>query len=186
MRIVLLDDDKETYEVLQEVAKLSGSEIIYFNDLKEAKEFIKNADDIDGIVAEKRVKGLPTWDILSYLKKTGKLKEIPFIVLSKELAPEEKEFFEYMGATAILEKPFNPLEVFLDIVEHLRQYKGEEYVRSRLQAEEAILKKKLTESKQSEKETTQSEIKSQDHGKKGLLSILEKFIEFFKHLFAKK
>jgi DNA-binding response OmpR family regulator len=185
MKIVLLDDDRETYEVLQEVAKLSGSEIIYFNDLKEAKEFIKDATDIDGIVAEKRVGGLPTWDILSYLKKTGKLKEIPFIVLSKELAPEEKEFFEYMGATAILEKPFNPLEVFLDIVEHLRQYKGEDYVRSRLQGEE-ILKKKLSTEQQSENVSSQSETKQETQHKSGLLSILEKFIEFFKHFFAKK
>ncbi len=180
MKIVLIDDDKETYEVLQEVAKLSGSEVIYFNNLKEAKEFIKNAEDIDGIVAEKRVGGLPTWDIISYLKKTGKSKEIPFIVLSKELSPDEKEFFEYMGVTAILEKPFNPLEVFLDIVEHLRKFKGDEYVKNKLHTEEEILKKKLQEVEA----VSSKPVKLDEHKKKGLLSILEKFIEFFKHLFG--
>jgi len=184
MKIVLLDDDKETYEVLQEVAKLSGSEIIYFNDLKEAKEFIKNAENIDGIVAEKRVGGLPTWDILSYLKKTNKVSEIPFIVLSKDLAPEEKEFFEYMGVTAILEKPFNPLEVFLDIVEHLRKHKGDDYVKAKLSAEEEILKKKLQEK---EGQATATQSSNIDEGKKvGLITVLEKFIDFFKKILGKR
>jgi len=185
MKIVLLDDDKETFEVLQEVAKLSGSEIIYFNDIKEAKEFIRTAEDLDGIVAEKRVGGLPTWDILSYLKKTGKLREVPFIVLSKELAPEEKEFFEYMGATAILEKPFNPLEIFLDIVEHLRKSKGDDYVKAKLHTEEELLKKKLAEAQQDTEVSNQTE-KLDEHKKKGFLSILEKFIDFFKNIFGGK
>ena len=177
MKIVLLDEDKDTYEVLQEVARLSGSEIIQITTLDKVKELIEKGEDIDGIVAEKRVNNMPTWEILSYLKRSGKANEIPFIVLTKDITPEEKEFFEYMGVVAILEKPFNPLEVFMDIVEHLRQVKGDEYIKERLEGEEDLLK--LKEKLKEEKET-----KPATKGEKGggVLEVLRKFIEFFKKL----
>ena len=180
MRILLLDEDKETYEVLQEVAKLSGSEIIQVTSLEEAKELIDKGEDIDGIVAEKRVNNMPTWEILSYLKRVGKAQEIPFIVLTKDISPEEKEFFEYMGVAAILEKPFNPLEVFMDIVEHLRKVKGEDYVKSRLEGEEDLLKLK---EKLSEEKTSLPANMSEGGG--GILEVLKRFIEFFKKLLGK-
>ena len=177
MKIILLDEDRETYEVLQEVAKLSGSEIIQITSLEKAKELIDKGEDIDGVVAEKRVNNMPTWEILSYLKRVGKVNEIPFIVLTKDITPEEKEFLDYMGAIAILEKPFNPLEVFMDIVEHLRQVKGESYVKERLDGEEDLLK--LKEKIQEEKEELPAN-KTDKSG--GILEVLKKFIEFFKHL----
>ncbi len=177
MRIILLDEDKETYEVLQEVAKLSGSKIIQITTLEKAKELIDKGEDIDGIVAEKRVNNMPTWEILSYLKRTGKANEIPFIVLAKDITPEEKEFFEYMGVVAILEKPFNPLEVFMDIVEHLKKVKGEGYVKERLKGEEDLLK--LKEKLQEEKEELPAK-KEEKSG--GILEVLKKFIDFFKRL----
>ncbi len=177
MKIILLDEDKETYEVLQEVAKLSGSEIIQITTLEKAKELIDKGEDIDGIVAEKRVNNMPTWEILSYLKRIGKANEIPFMVLTKDITPEEKEFFEYMGVVAILEKPFNPLEVFMDIVEYLRKVKGEEYVKERLEGEEDLLK--LKEKLQEEKEELPAN-KEEKSG--GILEVLKKFIEFFKRL----
>ena len=180
MKILLLDDDRETFEVLQEVAKLSGSEIIQVTSLDKAKELIDKGEDIDGIVAEKRVNNMPTWEILSYLKRVGKAQEIPFIVLTKDLTPEEKEFFEYMGVVAILEKPFNPLEVFMDIVEHLRKVKGEDYVKSRLEGEEDLLKLK---EKLSEENTSLPANKSEET--KSILEVLKKFIEFFKKLLGK-
>ena len=180
MKIILLDEDKETYEVLQEVAKLSGSEIIQITTLDKAKELIDKEEDIDGIVAEKRVNNMPTWEILSYLKRIGKANEIPFIVLSKDITPEEKEFFEYMGVIAIMEKPFNPLEVFMDIVEHLRQVKGEDYVKERLEGEEDLLKLKERLKEEKEKLPANKEEKGG-----GILEVLKKFIEFFKNLLKK-
>jgi response regulator RpfG family c-di-GMP phosphodiesterase len=178
MKIVLLDEDKETYEVLQEVAKLSGSEIIQITNIKDAKQIIDSGEDIDGIVAEKRVNNMPTWEILSYLKKKDKHKEIPFILLTSEITPEEKEFFEYMEVAAILEKPFNPLEVFMDIVEHLRRVKGEDYVKERLHGEEDLTK--LKEKLQS-KGKGEVPVKK-DEKSESILDVLKRFIEFFKKI----
>ncbi len=179
MRIVLLDEDQDTYEVLKDVANLSGSEIIQMTSINDTKEFLQKHHDIDGVVAEKRVKGMPTWEVLSFMKRSEKLKDIPFIVLAEDLTAEEKEFFDYMDVTAILEKPFNPLEVFMDIVEHLRKAKGEEYVKTRLKTEEELLKKKLKESVSSQ----EISVAIKEEKKRGWLSILERFIDFFKHIF---
>lgn len=179
MRIVLLDEDQDTYEVLKDVANLSGSEIIQKTSINEAKEFLQKYHDIDGVVAEKRVRGMPTWEVLSFMRRSEQLKDIPFIVLAEDLTAEEKEFFDYMNVTAILEKPFNPLEVFMDIVEHLRKAKGEDYVKTRLKADEELLKKKLMETVSSQDKT----ITLKEEKKKGWLSILERFIDFFKHIF---
>ncbi|WP_457621521.1 response regulator [Persephonella sp.] len=135
MEILLLDDDVETYKVLQDVAQFSNSKIIQVRSVQEAKEILSSDNNIDGIVAEIRLNGQPTWEILTFMRKNDDIKEIPFIILSSPLSEEEKEFFKHMKVTAILEKPFNPLEVFTEILEHLREVKGEDYIRERLEEE---------------------------------------------------
>ncbi|HHG75305.1 MAG TPA: response regulator [Persephonella sp.] len=160
MRILLLDEDRATYQVLSEVAQLSSSEIIQITDMEEAKRFLKENPDIDGIVAEQKVNGKPTWEIIQYMKNEKGVREIPFIILTSSLTKDEKDFYHYMGVTAILEKPFNPLEVFTAIVEYLKKTKGEEYVKSRLEEEEV--------------------------DKNALKAIIQKLINFFKSLFTRK
>jgi len=160
MKILLLDEDKETYQVLSEVAQLSGSEIIQITDMEEAKKFIREHPDIDGIIAEQKVSGKPTWEIIQYMKNEQGVREIPFIILTSSLTDDEKDFYQYMGVTAILEKPFNPLEVFTAVIEYLKETKGEEYIKSKLEEEEV--------------------------DKNALRKIVEKLISFFRGLFSKK
>ncbi|SNZ02496.1 Response regulator receiver domain-containing protein [Persephonella hydrogeniphila] len=136
MKIILLDEDKATYQVLKEVANLSGSEIIQITDIENAKEYLKENTDIDGIVAEQKLKGKPTWEIIQYMRENENIKEIPFIILSQSLTEDEKDFYRHIGVTAFFEKPFNPLEVFTAIVEQLKRTKGEEYVKSKLEEEQ--------------------------------------------------
>ncbi|WP_457640512.1 response regulator [Persephonella sp.] len=135
MKILLLDEDNETFRVLQDVAQFSNSQVIQVKSIQEAKEILLSNKDIDGIVAEIRLNGQPTWEIISFMRKDNEIKEIPFIILSYPLSQEEKEFFKHMKVTAILEKPFNPLVVFTEILEHLRKVKGEKYIKERLEEE---------------------------------------------------
>lgn len=69
MKILLLDDDVETYRVLQDVAQFSNSKVIQVRSIQEAKEILSSERDIDGIVAEIRLNGQPTWEILSFMRK---------------------------------------------------------------------------------------------------------------------
>ncbi len=157
MKIVLVDEDKSTYEVLNEVAQLSGSEIYYFNDIKNAKDFFKENSDVDGLIVEKYINNIPSGELISYIKIL-KL-EIPTILLTSSITEEEKEYFKNLGITEIIEKPFNPLEVMTAIVEYLSKEKGRDYVEERLHAEKV--------------------------DRASLKLLVEKIIDFLKKLFRK-
>jgi DNA-binding response OmpR family regulator len=92
MKLILLDDNKETYEVLKDVASLSESEIVYFTDIEEAKRYIQENQDIDGIISEVYVNGKPTVQIVHFIRKL-ELK-IPFIILTENISEEDKEYFK--------------------------------------------------------------------------------------------
>ena len=133
MKVVLLDEDRETYEVLEEIAKLSGSEIIHFDDIEKVKSFIDESPDIDGIIIEKYIKGKPAVSLVNYIKI--KNIEIPIILLTAKVSEDEKDYFKQLGISAIMEKPFNPLEVMAEVVGILKELKGEEYIKQRLHAD---------------------------------------------------
>jgi response regulator RpfG family c-di-GMP phosphodiesterase len=144
MKILLLDDDIETYRVLQEVAQFSNSEIIQVSDINEAKMLLSHRKDIDGIVAEVRLNGQPTWEVLSFMRRNENIEEVPFVILAKDLTEDEEAFFKHMKATAVLKKPFNPLDIFTEIAEDLKNKKGEEYVREKFEEQKVdkpLLKK---------------------------------------------
>ncbi len=144
MKILLLDDDIETYKVLQEVAQFSNSEVIQVSDINEAKMLLSHRKDIDGIVAEVRLNGQPTWEVLSFMRRNENVEEVPFVILAKDLTEDEEAFFKHMKATAVLKKPFNPLDIFTEIAEDLKNKKGEEYVREKFEEQKVdkpLLKK---------------------------------------------
>lgn len=157
MKVVLVDEDKETFEVLNELAHLSGSEIIYFDNIDSAKNFFKENPDVDGLVIERYIHNIPSGELISYVKNL-KL-EIPTILLTSSITEEEKEYFKNLGITEIIEKPFNPLEVMTAIVEYLSKEKGRDYVEERLHAEKV--------------------------DKASLKLLVEKIINFLKKLFGK-
>jgi len=130
MKILVLDEDSATAEVLNEVAQLSGSKIINIHNIDEAKNVLLN-EEIDAVVSERKIGNRPAVEILVYLRKQLN-KDIPFIILSSSLTDQEKEYFTRLGADTVIEKPFNPLEVFFYITEILKERKGEEYVKERL------------------------------------------------------
>lgn len=143
MKILLLDEDKATYEVLRDVAQLSGSEIIQITSIKEAKDYLKTHNDIDAIIAEQKLGESPTWELIQFMKDEN-IGKIPYIILTSPLSKDEKDFYKFIGVTDIFEKPFNPLEIFTAIAEYLKEEKGEEYVKERLEEEEVdknLLKK---------------------------------------------
>ncbi len=134
MKILLLDDNIETYEVLREVASLSGSEVIYFNDVIEAQKYILEHPDIDAIISEKYINNRSSAEILGLIKKNNM--NIPVILLTDELSEDEKDYYKRIGITEFFYKPFNPLELMTSIVEHLKNYKGEEYIKETLHTKE--------------------------------------------------
>lgn len=129
MKVLFISKDRDSYEILNEVASLSQSEVIMMESLEEAKNFLESGRDIHGIIASPKIDNLPTLQLLSILKRNEKLKDIPFIILGKNLTKEDIDYYKAMGVTEVFEIPFNPLEIFLIITASLKDVRGEEAVK---------------------------------------------------------
>ncbi len=134
MKIILIDENEETCKVLQEVAQLSQSEVLCFSSFADAAMYLAENPDVDAVIFERRVQSV---DVESFLTKTTDI-DIPKLLLTaSQLNNEEIKSLEEKGVDKILTKPFNPLEVMTDVVELLKEKKGEEYIKERLHPSDA-------------------------------------------------
>lgn len=144
MKILLIDTDDIRYEILSEVASLSESSVVKISDLEEAKAYMLNNKDFHAVIAVPKLNGIPTLQLLGIMKKDPVLKDIPFIIIAEEPSQSEIEYYKTLGVVEVFEIPFNPLEVFLVITNHLKDTKGEEEVKAILsqpQEEKSLIKK---------------------------------------------
>lgn len=130
MKILLIDTDDVRFEILNEVASLSDSEIVKISNIQQAKDYIYFNKDFHAVIAIPKIDNVPTIQILAMMKKDDTLKDIPFIMLVEEPTEEEIDYYKAIGVTEVLEIPFNPLEVFLVITNHIKDVKGEEEVKT--------------------------------------------------------
>lgn len=156
MRILYLGEDEKIYIILDEVASLSRSEVIKIGSIKEAMDILAKDKNFHGIIAHPKVDNIPSLQVLAFMKRDESLKDIPFIIIAENITKDDTDYYKAMGVAEIFEIPFNPLEVFLVIINKLKDTKGEEVVKQIL------------------------------HRAKEDKSILLKIIEFIKKLFGKK
>lgn len=128
MKILLLDNDDTGYEVLNEVASLSGSSVVKISDFEEAKKYISTNKDFHAVIAAPKLNNISTLQLLAIMKKDSYLKDIPFLIIANEPTQEEINYYKTIGVVEVFEIPFNPLEVFLVITNHIAQMKGKEEV----------------------------------------------------------
>ena len=156
MKIILVDENEETCKILKEVAQLSQSDVLCFSSFAEAASYLAQNPDVDAVIFERQIKGVV---VDEFLTKTTDI-DIPKILLtSATIKAEEAKALEDKGVDKIVPKPFNPLEVLTDVVELLKEKKGEEYIKERLHTVNA--------------------------DRSALKKALQKLIEFFKKLFSR-
>ena len=136
MRILYLGKDLEIYEILNEVASLSQSEVIKIGSAKEAMDILAKDRNFHGIIAHPKVNNIPSLQVWAFMKRDEALKDIPFIIIAENITKEDIDYYKAMGVTEVFEIPFNPLEVFLVITNKLKDIKGEEAVKQILKEPE--------------------------------------------------
>lgn len=129
MKIVYVGKNEESYNVLNEVASLSDSTVIFINSIQESIDFLTKNKDIHGVIAEAKIDNIPSLQIKAFMKKDEMLKDIPFIILAENVSKEDIEYYKAMGAEEVFEIPFNPLEIYLIITAKLKDVKGEDVVK---------------------------------------------------------
>ncbi|HEY8182377.1 MAG TPA: response regulator transcription factor [Thermoanaerobaculia bacterium] len=115
-RILVIDDDLPLRGMLAAALRKHGFQVLLAGDGEEGQRAVNlhNPHIILLDLAMPRVNG---WDFLQRLQETGKIKDVPIIVLSAHLRVEPQAVLQ-MGVSAILPKPFN-LPELIDLIEHL-------------------------------------------------------------------
>jgi DNA-binding response OmpR family regulator len=115
-RILVIDDDLPLRGMLAAALRKHGFQVLLAGDGEEGQRAVNlhNPHIILLDLAMPRVNG---WDFLQRLQETGKIKDVPIIVLSAHLHVEPQAVLQ-MGVSAILPKPFN-LPELIDLIEHL-------------------------------------------------------------------
>jgi DNA-binding NtrC family response regulator len=136
MRILYLGESEEIYEILNEIASLSQSEVIKIGSVKEVMDILATDRNFHGIIAHPKVNNIPSLQVWAFMKRDESLKDIPFIIIAENITKEDIDYYKAMGVTEVFEIPFNPLEVFLVITNKLKDVKGEEVVKQILKESE--------------------------------------------------
>ena len=119
MKILVVDDDKETVELLSIYIAKEGYEVIKAYDGKEAlTKIITNHNQIDLMVLDIM---MPEMDGMEVVKEVRKEFQIPIIMLTAKTTDMDKIEGLVAGADDYVTKPFNPLEVMARIKSLLRR-----------------------------------------------------------------
>lgn len=120
--ILLLEDEKNIREVLVEYLKVSGATTFEAEDGNEAVEILKG-EDIDMAVLDIMVPGMSGIDVLSFIRKNPKTKNIGVIMLTAldDIGTQVSAFNNF--ADEYLVKPVSPIILIKRIETLLRRIK---------------------------------------------------------------
>ncbi|HEX2120470.1 MAG TPA: response regulator [Thermoanaerobaculia bacterium] len=115
-RVLVIDDDLPLRGMLAAALRQHGLQVLLAGDGGEGQRAftIHNPDIVLLDLAMPDVNG---WDFLQRLQETGRLGEVPIVVLSAHVRVEPQALLQ-MGVAAILPKPFNLTEL-IELIEHL-------------------------------------------------------------------
>jgi putative two-component system response regulator len=100
---------------------LCDSEIIEARNGKEALNCLAQRADVDIVLLDLEMPVMNGYDTLRYLKAHERFRDIPVIVVTSERT-EVKKILE-MGANDFMAKPFDPGELKLRVMNHVRSKK---------------------------------------------------------------
>jgi len=118
-RILVVDDDPESRDLLSEVLEASGyPHVETVADGLAAREALARDDDCPIIIADLHMPNESGLDLLRNLRKQNAKHEI--VLMSSFFSATERELARELGASALLEKPFR-LSELLQVVSQLAE-----------------------------------------------------------------
>ena len=118
-RILVVDDDPESRDLLSEVLEANGyPQVEAVADGLAAREALARDDDCPIIIADLHMPNESGLDLLRNLRKQNAKHEI--ILMSSFISTTERKLAKDLGASALLEKPFR-LSELLQIVAQLAE-----------------------------------------------------------------
>lgn len=115
-KILIVDDDQESRELLAEVLATNRFQPIAVEGVMEAREILRRETDCRIIVADLQMPGESGLEFLRGLRKENLKHEV--ILMSSFISQAEARAAWSLGVHALLDKPF-PLERLLQLIEEL-------------------------------------------------------------------
>lgn len=118
-RILIVEDDEDTLEVLAHIVRGEGFEVVQAKNGKQAMQIIKKRG-ADLVVLDRR---LPDMDGLQVCEYARKICPVPIIILSALTSETDKVASLNVGADDYIDKPFQPGELTARIRAQLRRFR---------------------------------------------------------------
>jgi DNA-binding response OmpR family regulator len=111
---MIIDDDREFLDELRETLSLAGYEMISVNDANAAAATaLKTKPDV--ILIDLKMPGKSGFQVADEVTRLSGLQDVPIIAMSGYFKDEYSPFMNVRGIRKCLKKPFNPLDVIVEI-----------------------------------------------------------------------
>jgi DNA-binding response OmpR family regulator len=108
-RILIVDDDRESRDLLQEVLEANGYEVSAVHDGESARHELNGGNTFRAVIADLRMPGESGIDLLRELRHQNHAYSI--VLMSSFMSePERRQALE-LGVDAMIEKPFRLTEL---------------------------------------------------------------------------
>ncbi len=113
VKVLVVDDDKESRELLSEVLTTGGYSVGLVENAEAARATLRREEDYHIVIADLRMPNGSGLDLLKELRREKAKCEV--ILMSSFISGAERELADELGVDAFLEKPFR-LSELLDVV----------------------------------------------------------------------
>ena len=121
--VLAVDDLDLNLRIMRDVLKdLGDIEILEARNGKEALNWLAQRADVDIVLLDLEMPVMNGFETLRHLKVHEQFRHIPVIVVTSE-SSEVKKILE-MGANDFMTKPFDPAEMKLRVMSHVRRKKA--------------------------------------------------------------
>lgn len=119
MRVLLVDDDRDSRIIFRTVFEVSGYEVVEAGDGEEALR-LAELHALDVILMDMEVPGRNGWETTRALQEDPQTSRIPVVALSAHALPQHKARAREAGCVSYLTKPIEPKNVVQEVERILR------------------------------------------------------------------
>lgn len=103
---VIIDDDRDMANAIKLMFKLLDLDGIVFTRPREGATYLLNAPKLPALaIVDLNMPEVTGWDVLEFIRRHPRLKDLPVIILTYETYPRFVEQAKAAGADAYLSKP---------------------------------------------------------------------------------
>lgn len=119
--VMIVDDSNALREIIAEMLRKSGMDVISAVDGVQALEKIEQVTQLDLVVLDIVMPNMNGYDLCRHIRKHPKTQNIPVVMCSSKSEEFDRYWGMKQGADAYISKPFHPEELLSTIKQLLRR-----------------------------------------------------------------